>query len=82
MVRWVIGSIPHGGLIELFLSPVNAHDWCYKGCGMCYPVCEMVHIKTPLLLISKSNPCGGGGSPLLLYDLRHLTVNKNVCISK
>ena len=22
-----------------------------KGCGMCYPVCAMVHIKEPLLLI-------------------------------
>ena len=20
------------------------HDWCNKGCGMCYPVYEMVHI--------------------------------------
>ena len=27
------------------------HDWCNKGCGMCYPVCGMVHIKDPLLLI-------------------------------
>ena len=24
MVRWVIGSISHGGLIELFLVPVSA----------------------------------------------------------
>ena len=29
------------------------HDWCNKGCGMCYPVCGMVHIKEPLLLIDK-----------------------------
>ena len=21
------------------------HDWCKKGCGMCYPVCGMMHIK-------------------------------------
>ena len=27
--------------------------WCNKGCGMCYPVCGMVHIKEPLLLIDK-----------------------------
>ena len=20
-------------------------DWCNKDCGMCYPVCGMVHIK-------------------------------------
>ena len=31
-----------GGPIELFLVPAN---WCNKGSGMCYPVCEMVHIK-------------------------------------
>ena len=35
------------------------HDWCNKGCGMCYPVCGIVHIKDPLLLIRKSSPCGG-----------------------
>ena len=29
------------------------HDWCNKGRGMCYPVCGMVHIKEPLLLIGK-----------------------------
>ena len=29
------------------------HDWCNKGRGMCYPVCGMVHIKQPLLLIKK-----------------------------
>ena len=34
MVRWVIGSIPHGGPIELFLIPA-------KGCGMCYAMNEM-----------------------------------------
>ena len=35
------------------------HDWCNKGRGMCYPVCGMVHIKEPLLLIGKNSPCGG-----------------------
>ena len=29
------------------------HDWCNKGCGMCYPVYRMMHIKEPLLLIGK-----------------------------
>ena len=28
-------------------------DWCNKGCGMCCPVCGMMHIKEPLLLIGK-----------------------------
>ena len=31
---------------------------------MYYPVCEMVHIKEPLLLIGKSSLCGGSGFPL------------------
>ena len=44
------------------------HDWCNKGRGMCYPVCGMVHIKEPLLLIGKSSPCGGSGFPLLLSE--------------
>ena len=52
---------------------------------MYYPVFGMVHIKEPLLLIGKSNPCGGSGFPLsrylngpLPYIRRHITVNKNV----
>ena len=28
------------------------HNWCNKGCGMCYPVCGMVHIKEPLFFCS------------------------------
>ena len=43
------------------------HDWCNIGCGMCYPVCEMVHIKELLLLIGKSSPCGGSRFPLSYY---------------
>ena len=31
-----------------------------------YPVCGIVHIKEPLLLIGKSSPCGGRGFPLSL----------------
>ena len=41
---------------------------CKKGRGMCYPVCGMVHIKEPLLLIGKSSPCGGSGLPLSLSE--------------
>ena len=44
------------------------HDWCNKGRGMCYPVCGMVHIKEPLLLIGKSSPCGGSGFHLSLSE--------------
>ena len=44
------------------------HDWCNKGCGMCYPVCGMMHIKEPLLLIDKSSLCGGNRFPLSLSE--------------
>ena len=49
------------------LEPV-LHDWCSKGRGMYYPVCRMMHIKEPLLLIGKSNLCGGSGFPLSLSE--------------
>ena len=35
-----------GGPIELFLVPASAPA-LNKGRGMCYPVCEMMHIKEP-----------------------------------
>ena len=38
----------------------------FQGRGMCYPVCGMVHIKEPLLLIRKCSPCGGSGFPLAI----------------
>ena len=52
MVRWVVGSILHGvdPLSYFSFQPV-LHDWCNKGRDMCYPVCGMVHIKEPMLLI-------------------------------
>ena len=67
MVRWVVGSILHGvdPLSYFSFQPV-LHDWCNKGRGMCYPVCGMVHIKEPLLLIDKSSLCCGSGFPLSL----------------
>ena len=43
-------------------------DWCNKGRGMCYPVCGMVHIKEPLLLIDKSSLCGGSGFSFSLSE--------------
>ena len=54
MVRWVVESFLHGvdPLSYLSFQPV-LHDWCNKGRGMYYPVCGMVHIKEPLLLIVK-----------------------------
>ena len=55
---------PHGvdPLSYFSFQPV-LHDWCNKGCGMCYPVRGMVHIKEPLLLIDNSSLCGGSGFP-------------------
>ena len=35
---------------------------------MCYPVCGMMYIKEPLLLILKISPCGGSGFPLSLSE--------------
>ena len=69
MVRRVVGSIFHGvdPLSYFSFQPV-LHDWCNKGRGMCYPVCGMVHIKEPLLLIAKSSPCGGSGFPFSLSE--------------
>ena len=44
------------------------HDWCNNDHGMCYPVCGMVHIKEPLLVIGKSSLCGGSGFPFSLSE--------------
>ena len=52
MVWWVNQLIPHGGPLSYFLFQPILHDWCVKGHGI-YPVCGMVHIKEPLLLIRK-----------------------------
>ena len=43
MVRWVVGSLHRGG----------PNCWCNEGRGMCYPVCGVLHIKEPLLLIER-----------------------------
>ena len=69
MVRWVIGSILHGvdPLSYFSFQPV-VHDLCSKGCGICHPVCGMMHINQPLLLIGKSSPFGGSGFPLSLSE--------------
>ena len=73
----VVRAFAHGAMGRR-IDPLNPlsyfsfqpvlHNWCNKGCGMCYPVCGMVHIKDPLLLIGKSSPCGGSGFPLSLSE--------------
>ena len=69
MVRWVVGSILYwvDPLSYFSFQPV-LNDWCNKGRGMCYPVCGMVHIKEPLLLIDKSSLCGGSRFPFSLSE--------------
>ena len=57
-----------GGRIEIFLVPASAPRCCNKGRGMYYPVCGMVHIKEPLLLIDKSSLCGGSGFSFSLSE--------------
>ena len=71
MVRWVVGSILHVGPYDLFSFQPVLHDWGNKGFGMCHPICGIVHIKDPLLLIEKSSPfSGGSGFPLSLSEQR------------
>ena len=52
----------------VFSFQLVLHDWCNKGCGMHYPVCGMMHINEPLLLIGKSKLCGGSRFPLSLSE--------------
>ena len=54
--------------LSYFLYQTVLHDWCNKGHGICYPICEMMHIKEILLLIGKSSPCGDSGFPLSLSE--------------
>ena len=54
--------------LSYFLFQPVLHDWFNKGCGMYYPVCGMMHIKEPLLLIGKSSLCGGSGFPVSLSE--------------
>ena len=65
----VVRSFTHGvdPLSYFPFQPVH-NDWSNKGRGMCYPVCGMVHIKEPLLLIEKNSPCGSSGFPHSLSE--------------
>ena len=66
IINVYIQSVLCSVLCNQYFSMSVLHNWCNKGRGMCYPVCGMVHIKEPLLLIGKSSPCGGSGFPLSL----------------
>ena len=43
MVPLVIGLIPDGGPIELFLVPASAPSLINKSHGMCYPVWDSAY---------------------------------------
>ena len=83
---WCDGSSDRSLIVEplsIFLFQPVLHDWFIKGCGMCYPVCGMVHIKEPLLLIGKGIPCGGSRFSLALSVRCHITITKCVeCVVK
>ena len=66
MFHYIIFIILH--YIIFFIIFIMFHNWCNKGRGMCYPVCGMVRIKEPLLLIGKSSLCGGSGFPFSLSE--------------
>ena len=78
----VVRAFAHGAMgrridpsLSYFSFQQVLHDWCNKGRGMCYPVCGMVHIKEPLLLMCSL--CGGSGFPFSLspirMDLNHMS---------
>ena len=58
-------SAAHGAMgrqisSSYFSSQPVLYNWCDKGCGMYYPVCEIVHMKDALLLTGNSRPLNGG----------------------
>ena len=59
-----------GEPIELFLVPGQCSRTGVTKAVVCaiLPVCGMVHIKEPLLLIAKSSLCGGSGFPFSLSE--------------
>ena len=63
MMRWVVGSILHGGPIELFLVPASAPRLVWQR-----PRYVLSCLWESLLLIGKSSPCGGSGFPLSLSE--------------
>ena len=60
----------------LLFQPV-IHKWCNTECGMCCPICEIVHIKDTLLLIRKNNPWSwsSGLSFIIWVVLNHMPYN-------
>ena len=60
LVQWVVGSIPHGGPIELFFVPASAPQLVYKGPWYVLFCLWDNAFKEPLMLIKISSTCSGG----------------------
>ena len=71
----IVTELHNGGLgftrllNSRFLTLLDYISGSRSSHGMCYPVCGMVHIKEPLLLIGKRCVCGGCRFPLSLSKL-------------
>ena len=44
-------ALAERSLIRYFSFQPVLHNWCNKGHGMCYPICRVVYIKEPSMLI-------------------------------
>ena len=62
-----------------FLFQPVLHDWCNKGRGMCYPLCEMVHIR--VAHVAEAGFLSHYLNGPLPYIRCHITVNK-MCVVK
>ena len=63
MAPWVVGSIPHGGLAELFLVPASVAQPVYHQILWYVLLClwDGAYKRNLVnLLVEKSSPCNGG----------------------
>ena len=75
-----VRSLCHGYRIDpsWWNHSANSRSSQCSTTGMCYPVCRTVHIKDPLLLIGKCNPCSGGSGFLLLLSEWFYTMSDGI----
>ena len=59
IVRWGRRIDPLEDPLSYFSFQPVVHSRYNKGCGMYYPVCEIVQLKEPLLLIKIISLCSG-----------------------
>ena len=70
MVRWIVRSILHGGVISC--SSQCSTTGVTKAVVCDILVCGMMYIKESLLLIDKSSPCGSSEFALLSVPLPYV----------